>query len=851
MKQFTLKNGLEVIIKQDKARTVAALQLWVKVGSADENPSERGISHLIEHMAFKGTERRGVGRIAAEVESLGGDINAYTSWDETVFHVTVPSNATAQGLDILTDAVLNPTLDPSELEKEKQVVLEEILEGEERPASKASKLLFQTAYVESPYQYPIIGYKETVEKFTRDDIIAFRKKWYVPENMFLLVVGDVDTSAVMSDIERLTGDLKPTGFFRPPRPQELVQREVRSSLLRDKNSREARLNIAYHIPSIQGNDVSALDLAGDLLGGRENSKLSQVLKKEKHLVNSIASYALTPRDPGIMVISATLETKKLEAATKAILEEIALVAEKVPSKDELERARIHIESQHVYARETVQGTARSIGNFAADLGDPVYEEKYLKLNEAVTPEDISRVVRDYMAAPNITISALVPENEVPDLTIEGLVGTVTSSGLKPRTGSEEEELATQTMIETLPNGMRVVLIADDSNPVVSFRIAHLGGKRFEDKENEGIINFVARMLDKGAGGMTEEQIAHRVDEMGGRLDGFAGFDSFGLTAHFFSRFAYDGLKLLYTVWSSPTFPQEKLETERKLIINQIETEPDRPAQYAVTELLHRVFPHHPYGFDKNGTLTTVAGFTPEDLKRMYERLSVPSNTVLAGVGQMDPARMMETIRGLFGKAPGSVLDAPEVPKEQPLTQKNEEVIRIPRAKAHIAIGFRASTLADPDRFALDVLNYILAGQGGRLFLELRDKQSLAYAVTSFVRPGLDPGVLALYMACDESKADRAVDGLFQEIERVRKEKVSEKELGHAINNLTGNLMINQQSSWSRAEDRGLNTLYGLGYDFNVKYVSKVKQVTAEQVQDVARKYLDPSRCAVLKILPEE
>jgi hypothetical protein len=196
LKHFTLPNGLEVLVKEDHARKVAAIQCWVMVGSADEEDSERGISHLIEHMAFKGTERRGVGQIASEVEALGGETNAYTSWDETVFFITVPSHATLQGLDILTDAVLRPAIDAQELAREKEVVLEEILEGDERPERKASKQLLWTAYSRSPYRFPVIGYKETVEKVTRDDVLSFRKKWYVPENMFLLIVGDVNADQI-------------------------------------------------------------------------------------------------------------------------------------------------------------------------------------------------------------------------------------------------------------------------------------------------------------------------------------------------------------------------------------------------------------------------------------------------------------------------------------------------------------------------------------------------------------------------------------------------------------------------------------------------------------------------------
>lgn len=850
LKRFTLPNGLQVFVNEDHARKVATIQLWVMVGSADEVGPELGISHLIEHMAFKGTERRGVGKIAAEIEALGGETNAYTSWDETVFHVTVPSSEVSAGMDILTDAVLHPTIDAGEVEREKQVVIEEILEGEERPDRKASKLLFKTAYIKSPYQYPIIGFKDLVEKMTRDDILAFRKKWYVPENMFLLVVGDVDTAKVRDEAERLTADLKPTGFFRPPKPEEPVQDKIRTSILRDANTRETRLGMAFHIPSMQSADVNALDLVGDILGSRESSRLIRVLKKEKGLVNSISAYALTPKSPGIMVISAGLDSKNLEVATRAILEEVALLGKQAPSPEELERAKVHIESQHIYARETVQGMARSIGSFQADIGDAYYEEKYLTLNRAVTPEQISAAVKKYLVPPNVSLSVLLPENDLQGLKEDALDQLI--SPFRAAVAATSEEAAKGAVVtRTLENGIRVVLAPDDSNPVVAFRIAFLGGKRFENKDNEGIMYFISQMLTKGTGKMTEVDIARKVEDMGGRLSGFSGYDSFGLSASFFGRYVDDGLKLLAELVTYPTFPEDKLERERGLIINRIRTEPDRPVEYAIKVLNEEVFPHHPYGFVKEGTLATVSGFTAQDLKQNYERYAVPANMVITAVGEMNVQEIMGKIEAAFGGIPAKKLDAPVVPAEQPITKERNKVVRIPRAKAHLAAGFRGTTLSAEDRYPLEVLNNILAGQGGRLFLQLRDKESLAYTVTSFVRPGIDPGVFAFYMACEESKLDQAVQGLFRQVELIRKEPVSDEELKRGITNLVGNHLISLQSSWSRAENTALNTLYGLGYDYDKEYIKKISAVTADDVLKAARKYLDPGKCAMVKIVPED
>jgi zinc protease len=823
----------------------------VKVGSADEVNQERGISHLIEHMAFKGTERRGLGKIAAEVEGLGGDINAYTSWDETVFHVTVPSHATNQGLDILIDAVLRPSLDASELEKEKQVVLEEILEGEERPERKASQLVFRTAYTESPYKYPIIGYRDTVEKFTRDDIMNFRKKWYVPENMFLLVVGDVNALEVVKEVEKLTKDLKPVGFFRPPRPGEPVQDKIRSSFLRDKNSRETRLHLAFHIPSIEGNDVNALDLTSDILGARDSSRLVKVLKKEKGLVNSISAYALTPKESGVMLISATLDSKNLETVTRGIMEELKKLSEEPPALDELERAKTYIESQHVYARETVQGIARSVGNYHADLGDGNYEEKYLRLNQAVTPEQVSSVVKKYLFPPNFTITALIPESDPVQFT-EEQVGAILSSYGRPSTVVDTSPAPDKNAVtKTLENGLRIVAVPDKSNPVVSVRLVHLGGKRFETRETEGVMNFIAQMMNKGAGSMNEFEISRRIEDMGGRLNGFSGYDSFGMSASFFSRHNDQGLELLSLIHRECSFPPEELDRERALILNRIRTEPDRPVAFAINVLGKTLFRDNPYGFNKEGTLATVASFTRDDLANTYKRYAIPSNTVLSIVGDFDVEKTLKKIEELYGSIPGKKLTEPDVPKEAPLTKVREETVKIPRAKAHIALGFLASSFSNPDRYPLEVLNNILSGQGGRLFLELRDKESLAYSVASFVRPGLDPGMFAFYIACDVPKADRAVRGLFGQIDRVRNQAVSEDELKHSINNLVGNHLISLQSTWSRAENVALNTLYGLGYNYDAEYVAKIAAVKTEDVLRVAKKYLDPSQCALVRILPEE
>ncbi len=845
---FTLPNGMEVVIKEDHARSVTALQIWAKVGSADEERSEGGISHLIEHMAFKGTARRGVGVIAKEVESLGGDINAYTSWDETVFHIVVPSSATVQGLDILTDAVLRPTIDPGELAKEKVVVLEEILEGQERPERKAGNILMLNAYKACPYRYPILGLKEVVEKFTRDDILRFREKWYVPENMVMVVVGDVDPAALKTELERMTADIKPRPVFRHPRALEPIQEDIRTVAVRDNNARETRMHMAFHIPSIKGVDVNALDLTGDILGSRESSRLVTVLKKQKKLVNAISASAMTPKDRGVFVVSANLDAKNIEATVRAVMDELAKLAKENPAAEELDRAKTSIEAQHIFSRETVQGMARNLGSFKIDLGDDHYEPKYLTLNRAVTPSQISEVVGKYLVPPNVTVALLIPEKDRPEFKVDDLKGVLKAYEPPDRPRAAQAK-APEVVTATLDNGIKVVLEPDHSNGVVAVRIASLGGKRFETPKDQGIMNFISRMMDKGTDKLSDADISRQIEDMGGRIRGFTGYDSFGLRGHFFSRNLDAGLKLISEIYAGPSFPQDKLDRERALVMNQLRTEPDRPVEFAVTVFGQTLFPHHPYGFDKYGTAETVLGVTREDLLECYKRFSVPGNTVICAVGDLDPKAALAKIKELFGKIPAAPLKAPAVPTEAPLTQTIRKTVEIPRAKAHLIIGFRGITIKDKDRYALEVLNNILAGQGGRLFLQLRDRESLAYTVTSFVRPGVDPGFFAFYMACDAPKLETAEKGLIKEIQRVRSEPVSDAELSRGVKNLVGNYQISLQSSSSRAENKGLNTLYGLGYDYDKEYVKRIQAVTSKDVLDVAKKYLDLDKGAIVKIVP--
>src|SRR5918996_6283229 len=355
--RFILDNGLTVLLQENHSAPVVALNIWVKVGSVYEREDEAGISHVYEHMLFKGTTSRGVGEIAQEIEGSGGDINAFTSFDHTVYHITLASRFLDTGLDVMADAIQHSAFDPEELRKEQEVVIEEIKRGEDIPGRKLTEGLFATSYRCHPYRRPIIGDERTVKALTREHILRFFHTWYVPNNMVLVLTGDFELTEVLPRIRAAFADFQPQPLPPLHPAPEPRQRELRTVILAD-SIEETLLEMAYHVPGARHKDSHALDLLSFILGGGESSRLYQAVKAEQELLHSIYAYPFQPRDPGLFVIGATLDEAQWQAALMGILSQVAQVQREGVTIAELDKAKRNLESEFIYQRETVQGQAK-------------------------------------------------------------------------------------------------------------------------------------------------------------------------------------------------------------------------------------------------------------------------------------------------------------------------------------------------------------------------------------------------------------------------------------------------------------------------------------------------------------
>ena len=846
-----LSNGLTAIVKENHRAPVVAIQVWVQAGSAYETEKERGITHLIEHMIFKGTGKRGPGEVAKEIESVGGSINAYTSLDYTVYHCVVPKQFLDNALDVLSDAVFHSSFDPDELEREKKVVLEEIRMRDDRPRTRLSSLLMETAYKSHPYGYPVIGYPETVESFGRKDILAYMERRYRPSQITVVVVGDVGASQALAGIQDTFGSVTKKGpqeFTYPSEPRQDAPRIAMEAM----EIQEGYLAVAFSgLPNFNDPDVPALDVLAALLGKGESSRLTSSLRNRLQMVHNIDAAAFTPAGPGLFEITASLDPEKTQEALPQIFHEIFRLENEGIIEEELERAKVQVETDFVYSQETMEGEARKLGVFETLSKDPHAEKLYLERVREVTAQDVQQVAGQFFRQENISVVMVMPKDRLPKLTSQELAIMVQEAELLAK-GIESDggTLIRPVKRFSLSNGLTVLVQEAPGVPTVATTLVFPGGVRYESEESNGLFNFLAKAWTKGTEAHSAQGIAELIEGLGGSISGFSGQNTLGLQGRFLSQNLDKGLALFTEILLAPTFPSEEIKKLRPLVLAELKRQDDYLPGVAVREFRRLLFSPHPYGMNPLGKASVIKAISSKNLLETYRNFVIPDRGVLSIVGDIHAEEIISSIETMLGAwSVESEISLPTPPEPDPLISRRILSLKKKKQQVHIVLGFPGTTFNSTERYALETMNAVLSGQGGRLFIDLRDKKSLAYSVTSFLGLGLDYGSFAFYIACAPEKKDRALKGLWQEIYRATREPVTDDEIERAKKWLIGTHEIGLQTNRAQAMDMALNELYGLGYSFSSEYVLKIGEVTADQVLNVAKKFMNSEEYVLVRVGP--
>lgn len=404
-----LANGMKVLVSRDSAYPVVSLHVWVHSGSVDESDGMAGASHFIEHMIFKGTEKRSPETINLTVEGLGGDLNAYTTFDSTVYHLTMASRYWKDGLDVLSDIVQHPVFPGDGLEKERNVILEEIKEGEDNPEMLLSQKLFKEAYVGKTYGRPIIGYRKTVRSMTRESLVDYYRKTYLARNILLVACGDVPTGEFIKRSQKLFGDF--------PSEKGKAQKRKRASkggrfsyCSISKGHAEHIISMGFRIPQVRHSDIPALDLLSVILGDGDSSRLNQDLVGGRALARDASSYTFTPEGGGLFLVRAFPYPDKIKECLSGIIANVEGMKKKKVGAEELKRAKISMLKDLLFQEETVYGKARKMGYFESVFKDPMYENQYIERIEKTDEAQLMRTAKKYLNKENLTLCILVPES---------------------------------------------------------------------------------------------------------------------------------------------------------------------------------------------------------------------------------------------------------------------------------------------------------------------------------------------------------------------------------------------------------------------------------------------------------
>lgn len=828
----TLENGLTIIVREDHSAPVVSAQAWCRAGSIDEGRwLGGGLSHVLEHMLFKGTSTRGAGRIDQEVQEAGGYMNAYTSFDRTVYWINVPNTGASVAIDILCDIMQHATLPEDEMVKEKQVILREMDMTHDDPGQRSARRLFETAYTKSPYRFTIIGYPDIYNEVKREDVLAYYREKYAPNNLFFVVVGDIQAEEVVAQIEKAFAMAKSKPLppvVLPEEPPQTAPREV----IEYGPIEMAYFHYSWHIPGLRHPDVPLLDVLATLLGSGRSSRLYQQVRERKGVVNSVDAWTYSPGNPGLMGMSAVADPDKVEAARAAMLEEMDRMKQELISVEELGKASKQFISATLASRKTMQGQAQDLGGSWMAAHDLNFSARYLEAVKRATPAEIQRVARQYLTHENRTLYALLPE-----------------SAVRPAVEREDVEQEQPVQKFELANGLRLLVKESHKLPFVEIRALFKGGVLGENTDNNGLTLLMSKMLLQGTPTRSAEQMANEIESVGGHLDTYSANNSFGVSAEVLSEDLDTGLDMVSDVILRPAFPEGPFERERQIQLAHIRAEKDELLPSAFRLMRRSLFQGRGYGLHAIGTEESVKGLGVDDLRAMHGQLVVPNNCVLAIYGDVEAGHVKAEIEKYFGawKAGTPVLESPQAPEAPSAMQRILETRD--KKQAVLSLGFPGASIHDEDRYPLELLQEACSDLGSRLFMRIRDELGLAYYVGAQNMLGLVPGYFAFYVGTEPTKADLVEKELLAEAKVLCEKGLTEEELKRSKAKILGQHKIARQDLGHQAVNAALDELYGLGYAYGDTEDERYERVTLQEVQEAACRHLQPDRCVIAWVKP--
>ncbi|MBD3169143.1 MAG: hypothetical protein GF307_06640 [candidate division Zixibacteria bacterium] len=846
-------NGLTVIVKEDHKAPLFAMDTWVMTGYFNEHDSIVGISHLLEHMFFKGTEKRAVGQLRIDTKSLGARFNAGTSYEHTHYYTVAPSNRLMESLEIQSDALRNSSFDSAELEKEAMVVIQEVKRKYDNPERYGYEMMFDLMFDTHRMGRWRMGTPEEVAAFTRDELLDYYHKHYTPDNTIIAVVGDVNAEEVFAGIEKYYGDWHPDSavidFSNPEPEQEGLRRRIMYSDLK-----QPYIFMGYKTPGFLEKEAAVFDVLSFILATGKESRLYRRLIDELHLAGYVECEQYSLKDHGVFHIEVHAVNDEITRIEREVISELRSIMDYGVTEYEMQRAINNLQSKYLFGREKAANMAEVLAMFE-QYGGYGYADEYLRIIGNVTIADLKQAVSKYLPVSKCSIIEYMPKvmkREEIEPEVYSALLTEKIEAQPPEVEEHGSQLASlreytdredlPAVSYTLPNGITIVVKENHSLPLVNLRAGIKGGRYYENEGNCGITRLTANCMINGSQKYPGDILSGMIESAGGSLSSFAEPDYFGFSLSIPSRYFVSSLDVVAELIMNPEFDEDKFESEQVKQLAGIEKNKDSMRSYPLDLMYAALYPDHPYGLPEYGTESAVSGIYREDMEKWYSDFKMGKNIFIVIAGDVDREEIKRKVEELMGgiKQQRETSLPGIAPPPSPGSAK---IVKRDKSQSAQSIGFRTCERGSDDYYPLKILQNIASGMGGRLFVELRDKRSLAYTVYGYNTSFENSGAFVCYIATNPGNEFTARKGLLRELYRFKDEYVGDKELEIAKAYLSGRYAEALETNSGQAYQYLAQAIIGNGMGEVNAYPVKAATVDKKAIMEVAKKYFEDDAMA--------
>jgi zinc protease len=837
--QVQLDNELNTLFVHSPGSTAGTVQMWFRAGSALEKKDNEGIAHFLEHMFFKGTPTRPGPQLAHDIESYGGEVNAFTSFDYTCYYINTPSLFLDKSVDILLDMVSNPLFSSEEIPPERQVVFEEYRRAMDNPSQFNFLQLQKTAF-EGGYSHPILGREDTILNFSQEQIKSFRENFYNLENALFVVAGD------LNDREALEAKIR---SYRLPHGKksefgQFLLKKKESINVHEKDIRQATLTFCLQAPDYSDEKAAGQDLAINCLAHGETSRFYQALVAKTSICNGVAGSTMYFADGGVHMIKMNFPVENLAKVSKIFMQTIQDVVKNGFKQEELTKIKNQYISSKVYERESLESYAFSLGHGFAQSGNIYCEDAFIEQIRRTTLEEVGDgLIETIKQSSHFTLqvpkgTSLLPLERELKKWQSSLKKTAEKLKIREETtkylGSDFDPAV---QVIQLKPGIKFIYRQNKITPTFVLHAYMKGGQTAETTKTAGMHHLMSRLMTYGYKGMGYEKLKNELESLSSSLSGFSGKNAYGLTLHGQTKDFEKLSQHFFGTLLRPEVPKKFFEHERRIILRALDNQKEDPIKQAFKSFYKMVFNEHPYSLDLAGTPQTLKAFTTTALQRLHNSHLKSSEMVLTYCGEQDFSVIYSLLKEVVKDLPPRKALKKTKTKPKAVNGKRQH-LEFKREQTQIVIGAAAYPIGKMEDLYLKMITAHLSGQSSDLFVEVRDRQGLCYSVSPIHISALEAGCWGIYIGSGHDKTKSAIDAIMKILNDLKDKGIKKEEFERIKSMIDGQNLLGIQTNEDYAQFYSIPVLHSLGLDYPHKSNQSIRNANYKDFQAFLKKFFN-------------